>query len=70
MQIITSLLFTIKVTAHPENVGDGNNERYSAQAFAANGDPLSTYRGEGQTLASALRELAKVIDKNEHPWAI
>ena len=68
--MITSLLFTIQVTARPENVGDGNNERYIVQAFATNGDPLSTYRGEGHTLSTALRELAKIIDKNEHSWAI
>jgi hypothetical protein len=68
--MMTSLLFTIQITARPENVGDGNNERYIAQAFAANGDPLSAYRGEGHTLSTALRELAKVIDKREHPSAI
>jgi hypothetical protein len=68
--MITSLLFTIQITARPENVGDGNNERYIAQAFAANGEALSTYRGEGHTLSTALRELAKIIDKKEHPWAL
>ena len=67
---MTSLLFTIQITARPENVGDGNNEHYIAQAFATNGDPLATYRGEGHTLSTALRELAKIIDKCEHAWAI
>ena len=31
---MTSILFTAQVTARPENVSDGNNERYAAQAFA------------------------------------
>jgi hypothetical protein len=49
---------TIQITAHPENLGDGNNELLSAD------------RREVHSLSTALRELAKVIDKQEHPSAI
>lgn len=59
---MTSILFTVQVTAQPENVGDGNNERYSAQAFATNGTPLH-YRGEGPTLAAAFRQFARTLDE-------
>ena len=61
---MTSILFTVQVTAWPENVGDGNNERYAAQAFATNGTPLH-YRGEGPTLAAAFRQFARTIDEQE-----
>jgi hypothetical protein len=61
---MTSILFTVQVTAQPENVGDGNNERYSAQAFAINGTPLH-YRGEGPTLAAAFRQFARTVDEQE-----
>ena len=65
---MTSLLFTVQVTARPENMGDGNNERYTAQAFAPNGTPLH-YRGEGHTLSAALRQLAHTVDEQEHASA-
>jgi hypothetical protein len=58
-------LFTVQVTARPENMGDGNNERYAAQAFATNGSPLS-YRGEGPTLAAAFRQFVRTVDEHEH----
>lgn len=61
---MTSILFTVQVTARPDNVGDGNNERYAAQAFATNGTPLQ-YRGEGPTLAAAFRQLARTVDEQE-----
>jgi hypothetical protein len=63
---MTSILFTVQVTARPENMGDGNNERYAAQAFATNGSPLN-YRGEGPTLAAAFRQFVRTVDEHEHP---
>ena len=62
---MTSILFTVQVTARPENVGDGNNERYAAQAFATNGSALS-YRGEGPTLAAAFRQFLRTVDEHDH----
>lgn len=62
---LTSLLFTVQVTGRPENVGDGNNQFYEARAFAPNGAPLH-FRGEGPTLAGALRQLAHTVDVEEH----
>jgi hypothetical protein len=61
---MTSILFTVQVTARPENMGDGNNERYAAQAFATNGSPLN-YRGEGPTLAAAFRQFVRTVDEHE-----
>jgi hypothetical protein len=61
---ITSLLFTVQVSAHPANLGDGNNECYLAQAFATNGTPLN-FRCTGPTLAAAFRQLAHTIDTQE-----
>ena len=61
---MTSILFTVQVTARPENVGDGNNERYAAQAFATNGTLLH-YRGEGRTLAAAFRQFSRTVDEQE-----
>jgi hypothetical protein len=61
---MTSILFTVQVTARPENLGDGNNERYSAQAFAANGTLLH-YHGEGPTVAAAFRQFVRTIDGQE-----
>ena len=61
---MTSILFTVQVTARPENIGDGNNELYAAQSFATNGTPLH-YRGEGPTLAAAFRQFARTIDEQE-----
>lgn len=65
---MTSILFTVQVTARPENLGDGNNERYSAQAFATNGTPLH-YRGEGPTLAAAFRQFASAVNEHEHAFS-
>lgn len=61
-----SILFNVQVTARPQNLGDGNNERYEAQAFAMNGSLLEKYRGEGPTVASALHQLAHTIEIQEH----
>ena len=60
---MTSTLFTVQVTARPENLGDGNNEHYTAQAFATNGSPLR-YRGEGPTLVAAFRQFVSTMDKH------
>jgi hypothetical protein len=65
---MTSLLFTVQITARPENVGDGNNGRYTAQAFATNGTSLH-YQGEGHTVSAALRQLAQTVDEREHASA-
>lgn len=62
---MTSILFTVQVTARPENLGDGNNERYAAQAFATNGTLLHYY-GEGPTVAAAFREFTRTVDEQEH----
>lgn len=59
-----SILFTVQVTAQPENLGDGNNERYTAQAFATNGTLLQ-YHGEGPTVVAAFREFVRTIDAQE-----
>lgn len=61
----TSILFTVRITARPQNLGDGNNERYEAQALAINGTPLENYRGEGPTVSSALRQLAQKVEIQE-----
>ena len=61
----TSLLFTITVSARPQEVGDGNNEHYTVQAIARNGGPL-LYRGESATLSDALQQLVDMVKKQEH----
>jgi hypothetical protein len=61
----TSVLFTINVSARPKNTGDGNNECYTAQAIARNGDVL-LYRGESSTLSDALQQLVNMVKKQEH----
>jgi hypothetical protein len=58
---MTSTLFIVQVTARPENLGDGNNEHYTAQAFAVNGSALR-YRGEGPTLAAAFRQFVATVN--------
>jgi hypothetical protein len=62
---ITSIVFTVQVTACPQNVGDGSNQHYVAQAQAPNGTSLS-YRGEGPTVSAALRQLVHAIELQEH----
>jgi hypothetical protein len=61
----TSLLFTIAVSARPTNSGDGNNEHYTAQAIARNGEPL-LYRGESATLSVALQQLVDMVKKQDN----
>jgi hypothetical protein len=61
----TSVLFTISVSARPKNARDGNNEHYTAQAIARNGEVL-LYRGESSTLSDALQQLVDMVKKQEH----
>lgn len=61
----TSVLFTITVSARPQNSGDGDNELYLAQAVAPNGE-LLLYRGESSTLSAALQKLVDMVKKQEH----
>jgi hypothetical protein len=63
--VATSLLFTIEVSARPTNSGDGNNEHYTAQAVARNGEPL-LYYGESATLSDALRQVVDTIKEQEN----
>lgn len=60
----SSLLFTIEVSARPMYLGDGNNERYTAQAMARNGEPLQ-FRGESRSLSDALQQLVELVKKQE-----
>lgn len=60
----TSLLFTIEVSARPKYSGDGNNEFYTAQAIARNGDPL-LYHGESATLSDALQQVVDAVKKQQ-----
>ncbi len=60
----TSLLFTIEVSARPMYSGDGNNEHYTAQAIARNGEPL-LYHGGSATLSDALQQLVDSVKKQE-----
>jgi hypothetical protein len=60
----TSLLFTIEVSARPKYSGDGNNELYTAQAMARNGEPL-LYHGESATLSDALQQVVDTVKKQE-----
>jgi len=60
-----SVLFTIEVSARPTNSGDGNNEYYTVQAIARNGEPLR-YRGESATLSEALQQLVNTVKKQEN----
>ena len=60
----TSLLFTIEVSARPTNSGDGNNEHYTVQAIARNGERL-LYDGESATLSDALQQLVNKVRKQE-----
>lgn len=60
-----SLLFTIEVSARPTNSGDGNNEHYTVQAIARNGERL-LYDGESATLSDALEQLVNKVKKQEN----
>jgi hypothetical protein len=53
------------VSARPINSGDGNNEHYTAQAVARNGEPL-LYYGESAKLSDALQQVVDTIKEQEN----
>ena len=58
-----SCIFNIIVTAEGAHHGDGEDENYTFQAYAPNGEIL-TFRGTGYTLADAAADFAKSV---RHP---
>jgi hypothetical protein len=59
-----SRLFNIVVTAEGAHHGDGNDENYTLQAYAPNGEVL-TFKGTGYTLADAAVDFAESVRSSE-----